>query len=187
MSAKASEKPGGGSMSETIILRLVKLWAWLFLAILVAVFVVAVPIVGGENVSFVSLRNSQNILVAITPILLLGLGQTFVIISGGIDLSVGWAMSLASVVSALALRGAFNAGAPLPLAVLVGFGAAVACGMVIGFFNGWIIARLKVPPFIVTLGSSFILRGLALLFSENTTVIGLPPGVRNYGNESLIY
>ena len=65
----------------------------------------------GGSVNFLTVRNSQNILVAITPVLLLGLGQTFVIIGAGIDLSVGWVMSLASVLSALAIRGAFNAGA----------------------------------------------------------------------------
>ena len=53
--------------------------------------------------------------------------------------------------------------------------------------QGGIIAKLKVPAFIVTLGGSFIVRGVALLLSENTTVIGLPRGIRDYGNESLIY
>src|SRR6185437_8797519 len=53
--------------------------------------------------------------------------------------------------------------------------------------NGLIIAKLKVPAFIVTLGSSFIVRGIALLMSENTTVIGLPPGIRSYGNDALLY
>ena len=53
--------------------------------------------------------------------------------------------------------------------------------------NGVIIAKLKVPAFIVTLGSSFIVRGVALLMSENTTVIGLPPGIRAYGNDAIVY
>ena len=124
---------------------------------------------------------------AITPVLLLGLGQTFVIISAGIDLSVGWVMSLASVLSALAIRAAFDAGLPLFPSVVIGFLAAVAGAGWSGFINGVIIAKLKVPAFIVTLGSSFIVRGVALLMSENTTVIGLPPGIRAYGNEALIY
>ncbi len=180
-------KEPGKNASKTILLSLMQVWAWVFLACLVLAFIVAVPLVSGSSVSFLSVRNSQNILVAITPVLLLGLGQTFVIISGGIDLSVGWVMSFASVISALALRGAFNAGLPLPLAVLAGLAmAVVGCGM-IGLFNGVIIAKLKVPPFIVTLGTSFIVRGMALLMSENTTVIGLPRGVRNYGNESMMY
>jgi ribose transport system permease protein len=58
---------------------------------------------------------------------------------------------------------------------------------VVGFVNGVIIAKLKVPAFIVTLGTSFIVRGVAYLMSENTTVIGLPAGIRAYGNDALIY
>jgi ribose/xylose/arabinose/galactoside ABC-type transport system permease subunit len=175
----------GVSSSRRLLLMASRLWAWVFLALMILFFVVAVPAMGG--ISFFTVRNSQNILVAITPVLLLGLGQTLVIISSGIDLSVGWMMSLASVLSALAIRGAFNAGVPLPFAVIIGFFAAVAGAAVVGFINGVIIAKLKVPAFIVTLGSSFIVRGVALLMSENTTVIGLPDGIRAYGNESLFY
>lgn len=179
--------PKARSASEQFTLRLIQVWAWVFLAILILFFVFSVPIVNGGAVNFLTLRNSQNILVAITPILLLGLGQTFVIIGGGIDLSVGWVMSLASVLSALALREVYGAGLPLFLSVLVGFAAAVLGAGAVGLLNGLVIAKLKVPPFIVTLGSSFIVRGVALLMSENTTVIGLPAGVRDYGNESLFY
>ncbi len=162
-----------------------KLWAWVFLALMIAFFIIAVPLFGGAT--FLTVRNSQNILMAIVPVLLLGLGQTFVIIAAGIDLSVGWVMSLASVLSAHAIRASFNAGVPLPIAVILGFLAAVAGAACVGLVNGLIIAKLKVPAFIVTLGSSFIVRGMALLFSENTTVIGLPEGIRDYGNESLFY
>jgi ribose transport system permease protein len=164
-----------------------RLWAWAFLAVMIIFFVVTVPIMSDGAVNFLTVRNSQNILVAITPVLLLGLGQTFVIIAAGIDLSVGWVMSLASVLSALAIRGAYNAGVPLFFAVVIGFGAAVVGAGFVGFVNGTIIAKLKVPAFIVTLGSSFIVRGVALLMSENTTVIGLPAAIRDYGNESLLY
>ncbi|MCF6327466.1 MAG: ABC transporter permease [Devosiaceae bacterium] len=186
-SDKSASKGSGKSASQVLILSLMQVWAWVFLACLVLIFIVAVPIISGSSVSFLSVRNSQNILVAITPVLLLGLGQTFVIISGGIDLSVGWVMSFASVISALALRAAYDSGLPLWIAVLAGLiTAIIGCGA-IGLFNGVIIAKLKVPPFIVTLGTSFIVRGMALLMSENTTVIGLPSGVRDYGNESLMY
>jgi ribose transport system permease protein len=182
---------GGGtqkaSRSRDLLYRLSRLWAWLFLGAMIAFFVIAVPVYNGGAVNFLSVRNSQNILVAITPVLLLGLGQTFVIISAGIDLSVGWVMSLASVLSALAIRGSFNAGLPLFLAVIAGFLAGALGAGAVGFVNGTIIAKLKVPAFIVTLGTSFIVRGLSLLWSENTTVIGLPPGIRPYGNESLFY
>lgn len=173
--------------SRQFILVLSRLWAWAFLGLMIVFFVIAVPVWNGGSVHFLTLRNSQNILVAITPVLLLGLGQTFVIIGAGIDLSVGWVMSLASVLSALAIRSAFNSGLPLFPSVIVGFAAAVLGAGLVGLINGAIIAKLKVPAFIVTLGTSFIVRGVALLMSENTTVIGLPPGIRDYGSESLLY
>ncbi len=177
--------PADVSSSQRLLILISGLWAWVFLLSMILFFVIAVPNAGGAN--FFTLRNAMNILIAITPVLLLGLGQTFVIITGGIDLSVGWVMSLSSVFSALAMRGAFNAGMPLWFSVLCGLLAAVGVAAAVGFGNGVIIAKLKVPAFIVTLGSSFIVRGVALLFSENTTVIGLPQGIRSYGNEAMIY
>ena len=188
VSSQAAAPAGAPAVSglQRLLLLASRLWAWFFLALLILFFVVAVPLYS-QGVSFLTIRNSQNILVAIVPVLLLGLGQTFVIISAGIDLSVGWMMSLASVLSALAIRGAYNSGVPLPLAVVIGFVAAIAGSAFVGFINGVIIAKLKVPAFIVTLGSSFVVRGVALLMSENTTVIGLPAGIRDYGNESLFY
>jgi ribose/xylose/arabinose/galactoside ABC-type transport system permease subunit len=169
------------------VLTLSRLWAWAFLGLMIIFFVITVPIASSGSVNFLTLRNSQNVLMAIVPVLLLGLGQTFVIISAGIDLSVGWVMSLASVLSALAIRAVFNAGLPLFPAIVVGLLAAVGGAALVGFINGVIIAKLKVPAFIVTLGTSFIVRGIAYLMSENTTVIGLPAGVRFWGNEALIY
>ena len=164
-----------------------RIWAWVFLGLMVLFFVVAVPLTSGGSVNFLTNRNFQNILVAIVPVLLLGLGQTFVIITAGIDLSVGWVMSLASVLSALAIRGSFNSGLPLFPSVLVGFAAGVGGAAAVGFVNGVVISKLKVPAFIVTLGTSFIVRGAAYLMSENTTVIGLPEGIRAYGNDALFY
>jgi ribose transport system permease protein len=179
--------PASATPWQRALLAFSRLWAWAFLALLILFFVVAVPMSTGGDASFLTIRTSQNILVAISPIVLLGLGQTFVIIGAGIDLSVGWVMSLASVLSALAIRAAFNAGVPLFPSAVIGFLAAVAGAGAVGFCNGVIIAKLKVPAFIVTLGSSFIVRGVALLMSENTTVIGLPQGIRAYGNEAPIY
>lgn len=176
---------GDTGRMQRLVLTLSRVWAWAFLIGMILFFAIVVPLVSGIN--FLTIRNSQNILVAIIPVLLLGLGQTFVIISAGIDLSVGWVMSLASVLSALAIRATFNAGLPLFPAVVAGFLAALAGAALVGLVNGAIIAKLKVPAFIVTLGTSFIVRGIALLMSENTTVIGLPPGIRAYGNDALFY
>jgi len=180
----AGGRPAQLSPGKRFLVTVSGLWAWLFLALMILFFVVTVPVF--SSATFVTVRNSQNILVAIVPIVLLGLGQTFVIISAGIDLSVGWVMSLGSVLSALAIRDSYNMGAPIWLAVILGLLAGALGGAAVGIINGTIIAKLKVPAFIVTLGTSFIVRGMALLMSENTTVIGLPD-IRAYGNESLLY
>ena len=172
---------------KQLVLLLSRVWAWVFLGVMIVFLIVSIRTTSDGSVNFLTVRNSQNILVAITPVLLLGLGQTFVIIAGGIDLSVGWMMSLASVISALVIRASFNGGQPLLAAVIIGFVATVVITGIIGFLNGTIIARLKVPAFIVTLGSSFIVRGVAFLLTDNTTVIGLPDGLRDYGNNALIY
>jgi ribose/xylose/arabinose/galactoside ABC-type transport system permease subunit len=184
---RIAETPGALTRAQRATVFVSRVWAWVFLALMVLFFVVAVPLSTGGAVNFLTVRNSQNILVAIVPVLLLGLGQTLVIITAGIDLSVGWVMSLASVLSALAIRGSFAAGIPLFPAVVVGLAAAVGGAAFVGLINGVIIAKLKVPAFIVTLGTSFITRGVAYLLSENSTVIGLPPGIRAYGNDALLY
>jgi ribose/xylose/arabinose/galactoside ABC-type transport system permease subunit len=186
-SARTRMADASSDRRKQLALLLSRIWAWVFLALMIAFFVVSVRINSDGAVNFLTVRNSQNILVAIVPVLLLGLGQTFVIIAAGIDLSVGYVMNLGSVVSALAIRAVYNDGAPLFVSAVAGFLSAVAVTGFVGFLQGGIIAKLKVPAFIVTLGGSFVVRGVALLMSENTTVIGLPRGIRDYGNESLIY
>src|SRR5438105_10637141 len=127
--------PASGVSGRTrqLVLCLSRVWAWAFLGLMVAFFVVVVPLASNGSVNFLTIRNSQNILVAIIPVLLLGLGQTFVIIGAGIDLSVGWVMSLGSVLSALALRWAFSGGLPLFPSVLVGLIAGVGGAAVVGY------------------------------------------------------
>ena len=90
------------------------------------------------------------------------IGMTFVIVSGGIDLSVGSVIALAAVVTALA----FNAGAPPVLALLAGVGAGGACGLI----NGLLVARLRITPFIATLGMLGVARGFAKYLGDNATV-----------------
>lgn len=162
------------------ILLVSKVWSWIFLAIMVVFFSI-------EGTGFFTVRNSQNILVAIVPVLLMGLGQTFVIIAAGIDLSVGWVMGLSSVVSALVIRDLADGGTAVGLAILIGFVAGVGSAALAGLLNGVIVAKLKVPPFIVTLGVSFIARGAAYLLSGGNVVGGQPQGLRDLGNEALMY
>jgi ribose/xylose/arabinose/galactoside ABC-type transport system permease subunit len=102
---------------------------------------------------------------AIVPVLLMGLGQTFVVIAAGIDLSVGWVMGLSSVVSALVIVGLVDKGIYEPVAIALGCVAGIVAAMIPGLINGVIIAKLRIPSFIVTLGMLFIARGVAFLLS----------------------
>jgi ribose transport system permease protein len=142
--------------------------AWLFLALLLVFFEAWARIAFGATFVF-STFNLQSVSIFAVAPLLLALGQTFVIISGGIDLSVGFTMGLAAVIAA---HGANVAALymPAPLAMLVGIGAGIAVALVPGLVNGLLISRLKVPPFIGTLGMFGVCRGAAFLLAGGTTV-----------------
>lgn len=168
------------SRQQQMILFLSRIWSWIFLLMLLIYF-------SWQGTGFFTVRNSQNILVAIVPIVLMGLGQTFVIIAAGIDLSVGWVMGLASVVSALVIRDTADAGTPVEIAILLGFAAGIGAGSLAGLVSGVITAKLHVPPFIVTLGVSFVARGVAWVLAEGNVVGGQPAGLRDLGNEALLY
>ena len=100
--------------------------------------------------------------------LLLGLGQTFVIISGGIDLSVGFVMGLCAVIMARVMQSL--GGWPPEAALLCGLLAAFLVSLIPGTINGFLIARLRVPAFIGTLGMFGVARGTGFLAAGGTTV-----------------
>ncbi|MGA1600081.1 MAG: ABC transporter permease subunit, partial [bacterium] len=125
------------------------IWPWLFLTLMVVFFEVWAQM--AYDISFIfNLFNIQSILVFAAAPLLLGIGVTFVIISGGIDLSIGFIMGLAAVVLATVMRQFGEETAAL--ALLVGVGVTMLAAMLPGYINGWMISTLKVPPFIGTLG-----------------------------------
>jgi ribose transport system permease protein len=142
--------------------------AWLFLAILLVTFEIWARLTYGGTFVFNPMNVKSIALFTVTP-LLLGLGQTFVIISGGIDLSVGFTMGLSAVVTAHVYNWAGQFGQPwisLVMAVVAGFAIAVVPGLI----NGLLIADLHVPPFIGTLGMYGVARGVAFLLAKGTTV-----------------
>jgi ribose/xylose/arabinose/galactoside ABC-type transport system permease subunit len=185
--ADALPPPPRLAWQRRLVLSISRVWAWVFLVSLIAFFTISVSATTGGAVNFLSLRNSQNVLMAITPVLLMGLGQTFVIISGGIDLSVGWVMGLASVVSAIVTVQLVGAGSDEVVAIGLGFAAGVIAAAAVGLVNGLFIAFLRIPSFIMTLGMSFVARGVAFLLSGGNVVGNQPPGMRFFGNESLLY
>jgi predicted ABC-type sugar transport system permease subunit len=153
-----------------IILWIAQLRAWLFLIVLVLFFETWSR--AAEGISFLfNIYNIQSILVFATAPLLLALGQTFVIISSGIDLSLGFVMGLSSVIAAHASN-FFTAQLGLP--PFVAMLAAILCGAAValipGLVNGLLVSRLQIPPFIGTLGMYGVARGAAYLFAGGMTV-----------------
>lgn len=155
-------------VSKTIVQKVAQLRAWLFLAALLVFFEIWARVdFGGTFIG--SSFNWRSVAVFAVAPLLLAMGQTFVIISGGIDLSAGFIMGLAAVVAAhtINLLGGYF---PLPLAMVLGIGIAVLAAIIPGIINGLLISRLKIPPFIGTLGMFGVARGAAFLLAGGTTV-----------------
>jgi ribose/xylose/arabinose/galactoside ABC-type transport system permease subunit len=112
----------------------------------------------------------------------MAIGATVVIISGGIDLSVGSIYALAGVTTAMVLR---HAGAGAPAAtVLTGLAIAIAIGLVCGAVNGALVVGLRVHPFIVTLGTMWIVRGIAFVASNAESIL-LPSALTRVAKASL--
>lgn len=116
---------------------------------------------------FLTLRNLMNVLLHVSVIGIIAVGMSFVIIMGGIDLSVGSVLALSSVVAASFLK----RGVPVGCGILIGLGTGTLCG----FLNGLLITKGKLPPFIITLGMMGITRGLALIIAEGRSIYGFPP------------
>ena len=112
--------------------------------------------------SFLTVSNLFNIAVQSSITAILGIGMTLVIISGGIDLSIGPIVALVTVVVATIML----AGTPVWLAILVGLGIGLVCGV----FNGSIISYVGLQPFIVTLGTMSLYRGMALVYTNGDPI-----------------
>lgn len=126
---------------------------------------------------FLTASNIVNILRQSTINGIIAVGMTFVILTAGIDLSVGSILALSSVVTAEMLQ----SGLPVPAAILIGLGIGAACGLI----NGVVITRAGVPPFVTTLGMMTIARGLALVYTEGRPITGLPDAFRFIGTGSI--
>ena len=126
---------------------------------------------------FLTVNNMVNVLRQSTINGIIAIGMTYVILTAGIDLSVGAILALSAVVTADMLQG----GTAVPLAILIGLGIGGAMGLV----NGLIITKAHVPPFVATLGMMTIARGLTLTYTEGRPITGLPDGFRALGTGSV--
>ena len=130
--------------------------------------------------NFLQVDNFVSILQATAVNGVLAIASTFVIVSSGIDLSVGTLMTFCAVMAGVVLT---NLGLPLPL----GIAAAIATGAACGFVSGTLIAKLKIPPFIATLGMMMLLKGLSLVISGTKPIyFNDTPGFSAISQDSLI-
>ncbi|MEU8888077.1 ABC transporter permease [Streptomyces sp. NPDC048442] len=146
------------------------------LLVLVLVFTLAAP-------KFATSGNLTHIATEITLNTMLAVGMTFVILVGGIDLSVGSVMALSAVVAGEVLT---SASLSTPVAVLLAVVVAALVGMVCGFVNGFVSQRWRVPSFIVTLGMLNVARGAALEYTNAQTLYDFPPGFSHFGTSTLL-
>ncbi|MFJ2744751.1 ABC transporter permease [Streptomyces sp. NPDC087440] len=143
---------------------------------LVLIFTLAAP-------KFATSDNLTNIATEITLNTMLAVGMTFVILVGGIDLSVGSVMALSGVVAGEVLT---STSLSTPLAVLLSVLVAALVGMACGFVNGFVSERWRVPSFIVTLGMLNVARGAALEYTHAKTLYDFPPGFSHFGTSTLL-
>ncbi len=115
---------------------------------------------------FFTVSNLFEITLQSAVIALIAAGESFVIFSGGIDLSVGSVFAFSAIVGGLALQFSGN--------VIVSLIASIGAGLFAGFCNGLAIIKLKIPPFVATLGMMGIARGLALILCNGVPIYGLP-------------
>jgi ribose transport system permease protein len=127
--------------------------------------------------AFLTVNNILNVLRQVSVISILAAGETFVILTGGIDLSVGSMLGLCGVM----LAGTLNrTGSPL-LAVLAG----LSLGALMGLTNGVLVSKGKLPPFCATLGMMAIARGLAFVYTQGRPISGFPQSFRFFGTGYL--
>jgi ribose transport system permease protein len=135
---------------------------WVFLALIAA----CVFLSFATN-SFATPNNLFNITRNFTFVAVIALGMTVVIITGGIDLSVGSVLCLCSMILAVVMHAGYN--------IEIGIAAAIGTALLVGAFNGVLIAYVGIPPFVVTLAMLSIARSLAMVASNNTVVFQFGP------------
>ena len=178
MSSTVEEGRRGG---VNVTRLLVNFGPLLFLAALMVVFTVMSP-------NFIDPLNLFNILRQISITGLIALGMTFVILTAGIDLSVGSLLAFCGMVAAVVAKGGAANTLSLSASDAAGYGwfaallAAVAAGALAGYVQGLAVTRLKVPPFVVTLGGLTIFRGMTLTISNGGPISGFDASMRWFGN-----
>ncbi len=155
--------------------RLLLIWDQQFSQILLGlVLLITVILLSLASPFFMTWDNWRNILDQSALQIIIAVGMTFVICTGGIDLSVGAVTALSGVCMAVAM----HAGVSVEIAILLG----IAAGVLVGMSNGWLISQLNLNPFIVTLGTMSVGRGVALILTTGIPIYGFPKAFTWWGN-----
>jgi ribose transport system permease protein len=142
-----------------------------------ATLVLLIVVFAFGNAAFLSVNNGLTVLLQTSVIGLIAIGMTIVIVTGGIDLSVGSVLALAGTATGMLVK----AGLPVPLAMAAGVGVGALCGLI----NGLVITKLRITPFVATLGMMMIARGTALQLTGAAPISQLGEAFGVLGNGAL--
>lgn len=143
---------------------------------LIAFFILCI-VISFVTPRFLTLANITNVLTQISVNAIIAVGMTFVILTGGIDLSVGSTLAIGGAVAASIIKSTGN----VFLAVI----AALIIGVIIGLFNGFLVSKGKIQAFIVTLASMTIFRGITYVYTNGTPISGLAGAFGAIGNKKI--
>ncbi len=147
-------------------------------ALVLILLAVLVALIGAINPNFLQARTLLNVVNSSLILVLIAIGEMFVVVTGGIDVSVGAITGLSAVILGTSL----NAGVPLPLAILL----ALLTGLVAGSVNSVGITFFRVPPIIMTLGTLGVYRGLMLIITGGSWIETIPPNIKAMASWSLL-
>lgn len=154
--------------------------------LLILVYILMVAVFSSQNPRYFSTAAFGNILQDWGPVILMGIGQTLVIITGGIDLSVGALAGLSGVCGALVIRSTTASEMAPAFSILLGLLTAVCVGLVVGTINGLLVTRVKLAPFIATLATMGACTGTTLVITGGVQIAGAPPEVISIGNTRFL-
>ncbi|WP_454111854.1 ABC transporter permease [Microbacterium aurum] len=152
------------------------IWIGLIFVALVILFTV----ISGD--AFASLPNARNILAGVAIMIIISLGQMMVILTAGIDLSIGGVLVFSGVVAAMTMN-AFDGSVA---GILLGLLAAMVSGVVWGFINGFLVTKARIPPIIATLGTLGMSMGLALVLTSGIDLRAPLPLVEGLGSSTVL-
>lgn len=154
--------------------------------LLIVVYIAMIAVFTALNPRFLSSGVFANILQDFGPVMLMAIGQALIIITGGIDLSVGAVLGLSGVTGALTIRSLTEQGVGPATTIILGIIAAISTGAMVGLVNGLLVTRVRLAPFIATLATMSISMGITLVITGGVQIAGAPSEVVTIGNTRIL-